>query len=166
MWGQRSWQGLAGATGEQMRPVGVRFNLDKRYRMQSDAVPRKDGMNFSHCASDSSFQWVESRRKTKTTQRKASFSLWGLFALSNRYMSSQHAANTLNKNDCKRRSGVCNGVKEKILNLAWFYVLSRRRMWVEANMLLRVCVFVCVLMHSIMVHSHFVSVSVESSLCF
>lgn len=72
MWGQRSWQGLAGATGEQMRTVGVRFNLDKRYRMQSAAVPRKDKMNFSHCASDSSFQWVERRRQNKNESKKTS----------------------------------------------------------------------------------------------
>lgn len=55
MWVQRSWPGLAGATGEQMRTVGARFNLDKRYRMQQTPVPGKDELNFSHCASDSSF---------------------------------------------------------------------------------------------------------------
>lgn len=66
--GQRSWQGLAGTTGEQMKTVGVRFNLDKRYRMQSADVPGKDEMNFSHCASESSFQWVESREKKKENQ--------------------------------------------------------------------------------------------------
>jgi len=65
VWGQRSWPGLAGATGEQMRTVGARFNLAKHYRMQCAPVPGKDKLNFSHCASDSSFQWVESRGKMR-----------------------------------------------------------------------------------------------------
>lgn len=81
---QRSWQGLAGTTGEQMRTVGVRFNLEQRYRMQSAAVPGKDGMNFSHCASDSSFQWVESRGKKKNKVfRILCFFPQGLFKLTN-----------------------------------------------------------------------------------
>lgn len=56
VWGQRSWLGLAGATGEQMRTVGARFNLAKHYRTQCDAVPGKDMLNFSHSASDSTLQ--------------------------------------------------------------------------------------------------------------
>lgn len=34
VWVQGSRPGLAGATGEQMRTVGARFNLAKRYRMR------------------------------------------------------------------------------------------------------------------------------------
>ncbi|CAB1443144.1 unnamed protein product [Pleuronectes platessa] len=61
VWGQRSRPGLAGATGEQMRTVGARFNLAKRYRMWCAPVPGKDELNFSHCSSDSSFRRMESR---------------------------------------------------------------------------------------------------------
>lgn len=59
VWVQRSGPGLAGATGEQMRTVGARFNLAKRYRALRAPLPEKDEMNFSHCASDSTFQLVE-----------------------------------------------------------------------------------------------------------
>ena len=70
MWVQRSWPGLAGATGEQMRTVGARFNLAKHYRMRWAPVPGKDKLNFSHCASHSSFQWVESHRKMSNRVKK------------------------------------------------------------------------------------------------
>lgn len=162
MWGQRSWQGLAGATGEQMRTVGVRFNLDKRYRMQSAAVPRKDKMNFSHCASDSSFQWVERRRQNKKWVKENLFFLWGLLKLTNthihvhtrpchqvcRYYHQIPTHNTQTewkwlKCSAKMCLCVCSGVKEKIPNLAWMYFLSRQCMWVAANTLLCMCMFVC-----------------------
>lgn len=71
MWVQRSWPGLAGATGEQMRTVGARFNLAKHYRMQCAPVPEKDELNFSHWASDSSFRWVESRGKMSNRAEKS-----------------------------------------------------------------------------------------------
>lgn len=56
VWGQRSWPGLAGATGEQMRTVGAWFNLAKHYGTQYTAVPGKGKLNFSHCASDPTLQ--------------------------------------------------------------------------------------------------------------
>lgn len=65
VWVQRSWPGLAGATGEQMRTVGARFNLAKRYRTCYAGVPRKDGMNFSHSASNSSLQRGGKSRKNE-----------------------------------------------------------------------------------------------------
>lgn len=70
VWVQRSWPGLAGATGEQMRTVGARFNLAKHYRMRCAPVPGKDKLNFSHCASHSSFQWVESHQKMSNRVKK------------------------------------------------------------------------------------------------
>lgn len=72
VWVQRSWPGLAGATGEQMRTVGARFNLAKHYRMQRAPVPGKDKLNFSHCASDSSFQLGgKSTKNEQQSQREA-----------------------------------------------------------------------------------------------
>lgn len=66
MWVQRSWPGLAGATGEQMRTAGAWFNLAKHYRMQCAPVPEKDELNFSHWASDSSFRGKTSNRAEKS----------------------------------------------------------------------------------------------------
>lgn len=78
VWVQRSWPGLAGATGEQMRTVGARFNLAKRYRMWCAPVPEKDKLNFSHCAQTHHFNgWkVEEKLVIESIKKLLTWSLF------------------------------------------------------------------------------------------